>query len=242
MPVDIVLFGAHPDDVEWGIGGTALLLAGKLTFAIVDLTDGEMGSRGTLEERKVEAVEAAEFLGASSRESLQLPDCGLVDSPENRRRIASVIRRLRPRLVLTPYWQDRHPDHAAAGLMVRNAQLYCTLKKSDDPNPPHKPAAFLFYPLNNFQHPTFVVDTTTVFPRKLDLVRVHRSQFSKTAQEFGVLAHGVSDYLFGLESRDRYIGSLIGAHFGEALIADQPISLRSLGDILNLLAISPETT
>ena len=234
MPVDIIFFGAHPDDVEWGVGGIALLLRAKLSFAIVDLSDGEMGSRGTPDERKVEAAAAAEFLGASARESLHLPDCGLVDSPGNRRQIASVVRRLRPQLVLAPYWQDRHPDHAAAGMMVRNAQLYCTLKKSDDPSPPHKPAAFLFYPLNNFQQPSFVVDTSEVFQQKLDLIRIHRSQFSKTAQEFGVLAHGVSDYLFGLESRDRYMGSLIGARFGEALVSDQPVRLRGLGDLLSL--------
>lgn len=235
MPVDVVFFGAHPDDVEWGLGGTALLLRGKLSFAIVDLTDGEMGSRGTPDERKVEAAAAADFLGACARESLHLPDCALTDTPENRRRIAGVVRRLRPRMVLAPYWQDRHPDHAAAGKLVRNSPLYCTLKKSDDPNPPHKPAAFLFYPLHNLERPSFVVDTSEVFERKLDLVRIHRSQFSKTAQEFGVLAHGVGDYLFGLESRDRYMGSLIGARFGEALVADQPIALGNIGDIVALL-------
>lgn len=234
MSVDVVLFGAHPDDVEWGIGGIALLLKDKCSFAIVDLSEGEMGSRGTLAERKVEAAEAAVFVGAAHRESLHLPDCELIDTPENRRRIASVVRRLRPRIVLAPFWQDRHPDHAAAGTMIRNSPLYCTLKKSEDPNPPHKPDAFLYYPLNNFQQPTFVVDTTSVFARKLDLVRVHRSQFSKSAQEFGVLAHGVSDYLFGLESRDRYMGSLIGAHFGEALIAEQAIPLRGLDAFLSL--------
>jgi N-acetylglucosamine malate deacetylase 1 len=235
MPVDIVLFGAHPDDVEWGVGGIALLLTGKLSFVIVDLTDGELGSRGTPDQRKVEAAAAAEFLGAAGRESLHLPDCGLVDSPDSRRQIAGIVRRFRPAIVLAPYWQDRHPDHAAAGLMVRNSQLYCTLKNSGDPNPPHKPRAFLFYPLNNFQTPTFVVDTSEVFERKLDLVRIHRSQFSKTAQEFGVLAHGVSDYIFGLESRDRYAGSLIGARYGEALIADQPVALPGIDDVLRLL-------
>jgi bacillithiol biosynthesis deacetylase BshB1 len=236
--VDLVLFGAHPDDVEWGVGGIALLLAGKVSFAIVDLTDGEMGSRGTPEERVVEAAEAAEFLGAQSRESLHLPDCGLVDSPGNRRKVAAVVRRLRPRMVIAPYWKDRHPDHAAAGLMVRNARLYCTLKKADDPNPPHKPDIFLFYPLHNFRAPTLVVDTSEIFARKLELVKIHRSQFARTAKEFGVLALGMSDYLFGLESRDRYLGSLVGARYGEALIADQPLRLRGVEDILAILANS----
>jgi bacillithiol biosynthesis deacetylase BshB1 len=234
MTVDVVFFGAHPDDVEWGVGGTALLLGGNLSLAIIDLTEGEMGSRGTPAERKAEAAAAADFLGAGLRESLQLPDCGLVDVPESRRRIASIVRRLRPRLVLAPHWQDRHPDHAAAGLMVRNAQLYCTLKKSDDPNPPHKPEAFLFYPLHDVLQPSFVIDTSEVFARKLELVRLHRSQFSKTAEEFGVLAHGVGDYLYGLESRDRYIGSLVGARFGEALITDRPVALRGVQDLLKL--------
>jgi bacillithiol biosynthesis deacetylase BshB1 len=231
MPVDIVFFGAHPDDVEWGVGGIALLLGGQHSFVIADLTDGEMGSRGTPDERRVEAAAAAEFLGAAARESLHLPDCGLVDSPANRRLVAGIVRRYRPSIVLAPYWQDRHPDHAAAGLMVRNSQLYCTLKNSGDPHPPHKPSAFLFYPLHNFAQPSFVVDTSKVFERKLELLRIHRSQFGKTAEEFGVLAHGMSDYLFGLESRDRYAGSLIGARYGEALVSDQPVALRSLCDL-----------
>jgi len=233
MPVDVLLFGAHPDDVEWGAGGIALLLKDSGTsFAIVDLTNGEMGSRGTQEHRQVEAVAAAEFLGAHARESLNLPDCGLVDSPENRKLVASTIRRHRPKLVLAPYWEDRHPDHAAAGLIVRNSQLYCSLTKLDDPNPPHKPDAFLFYLLNKFEQPSFVVDTTSVFQRKLELLRLHRSQFEKTAEELGVIAHGVGDYLFGLESRDRYFGSLIGAHYGEGLLSDRPIPLSGLGDVL----------
>ena len=236
MAVEVLLIGAHPDDVEWGAGGIALLLRNaRISFAILDLTRGEMGSRGTPEERKVEAGAAAEFMGASARETLDLPDCGLTDAPEHRRRIAGVIRRYRPKVVLAPLWEDRHPDHAAAGLLVRNSQLYCTLAKLDDANPPHKPGAFLFYPLHHFAQPSFVIDTTQVFPEKLDLLRTHRSQFAKTAEEFGVLAHGVGDYLFGLESRDRYFGSLIGARFGEALIADRPVRLAGVGDILGLL-------
>lgn len=236
MPVDVLFFGAHPDDVEWGAGGIALLLrSGQISFAIVDLTNGEMGSRGTPEERKLEAASAARFLGASAREALNLPDCGLVDSPDNRRLIASAIRRHRPKLVLAPLWEDRHPDHTATGRIVRNSQLYCALKKLDDPNPPHKPGAFLFYPLHKFETPSFVVDTSEVFPLKLDLLRIHRSQFAKTAEEFGVLSHGMSDYLFGLESRDRYFGSLIGARYGESLVADRPLRLGGAGDIMALL-------
>jgi len=227
MPIDVLLFGAHPDDVEWGVGGTMLLLQAKsVSFAIVDLTNGEMGSRGTPEERKIEAGQAARFLGAGGRENLNLPDCGLIDSPENRRLIASAVRRHRPKIVLAPLWEDRHPDHAAAGLIVRNSPLYCALKNPGDPNPPHKPGAFMFYPLHKFEQPSFVVDTTEVFPQKLELLRIYASQF----------APSVGDYLFALESRDRYFGLQAGVRFGEALISDRPLPLNGLDGVLSLLS------
>jgi bacillithiol biosynthesis deacetylase BshB1 len=226
MPADVLLFGAHPDDIEWGVGGIALLLRDRgVSFALVDMTNGEMGSRGTPEARKIEANSAAEILGASARENLDRPDCGLVDSPENRRLIAGAIRRHRPKIVVAPLWEDRHPDHAAAGLMVQNCRLFCGLKTLDDPNPPHKPGAFLFYPIHKFHQPTFVVDTSPVFARKLDLLRTYHTQFVQPA----------NDFLYALESRDRYYGSLIGVRHGEALVSDQPIRLRGAGDLLSLL-------
>jgi bacillithiol biosynthesis deacetylase BshB1 len=233
MPVEVLMIGAHPDDVEWGAGGIALLLSRKQkTFAMVDLTDGEMGSRGTPEERALEAEHAAMFAGAVARESLHLPDCGLIDSPENRRLVASVIRRYQPRLVLAPYWEDRHPDHAAAGAMVRNSTLFGTLRKFDDDNPPHKPEAFLYFLLHNFEKPSLVVDITSVYERKLELLRLHDSQFSKTAEGFGLVPQGMNDYLYGLESRDRFFGSLIGVHHGEALVTDRPLRLAGIESLL----------
>jgi N-acetylglucosamine malate deacetylase 1 len=140
---------------------------------------------------------------------------------------------------------DKNPcycDRAGSIPCFRNSQLYCTLAKLDDANPPHKPGAFLFYALHQLGQPSFVVDTSEVFPAKLELLRTHRSQFAKTAEEFGVIAHGVSDYLFGLESRDRYFGSLIGARFGEALVADRPMRLAGMSDILALLSGSANAT
>lgn len=226
MPLDVLFIGAHPDDVEWGVGGIALLLRQHGgSYAIVDLTQGEVGSRGTVEGRAIEAARAAEFMGANARENLKLPDGGLVDSPENRRLIAGVVRRYRPKIVVAPLWEDRHPDHAAAGSMVRNSALFCGLKTLDDPHPPHKPAAFLYYPLHQFQKPSFVVDTTAIFPRKLELLEIFASQF----------AASVGDYLFALESRDRYFGIQAGVKFGEALVSDQPIRLGCLTDLLPVL-------
>jgi len=226
MAVDFLFFGAHPDDIEWGVGGALLLLGtGDTSFVLVDMTEGEMGTRGTVEERRTEASAAAGAMGAEARENLCLPDCALADSPENRRAVASAVRRHRPRIVIAPLWEDRHPDHAAAGLIVRNSRLYCGLSTLDDPSPPHSPAAFLYYPLHTFYQPAFVIDTSAVFERKLDLLRTYRSQFVAPAE----------DFLYRLESRDRYYGSLIGARHGEALVPDRPIRLGNAGELVAFL-------
>ncbi len=233
MDVDVLIFGAHPDDVECGVGGTALLLHEQaIPFAIVDLTQGEMGSRGTPEERVQEAQESAKFLGACSRENLNLGDTSLQDSLENRRLIASVIRKYRPQIVLAPFWDDLHGDHVAAGLMIRNSAIYCSLSKLDDPHPPHKPRRFLYYLLHKYHPPTFIVDISNVFSRKLEAIRSYKSQFSKTAEEYGVLPVGIGDYLFHLESRSRYFGSLANVAFGEPLVAEQPLIVSSLSDLI----------
>ncbi len=235
MPVEVLFFGAHPDDVEWGAGGIALLLRdGGVSFVIVDMTKGELGSRGTPEDRKAEAILAAEFMGAQARVNLGLPDGGIQDTPQNRLLVASTIRRYRPKTVVGPLWEDRHPDHAAAGETIRNSALYCTLTKVDDPNPPHRVSNFFYYPLHKAAQAAFVVDTSGVFERKLQLLRLHHSQFGKTAEEFGVLPQGLGDYLFGLETRDRHYGSLVGARFGEALITDRPVKLPNIKDLLTL--------
>jgi N-acetylglucosamine malate deacetylase 1 len=229
MPAEILIFGAHPDDAEWGVGGICVLLRSRrLVFVIADLTRGELGSRGTTQERTEEALLASSFLGASDRENIGMPDGRLVDSPEARVTVASVIRRRKPAVVLAPYWEDRHPDHAAAGAIVRNSLLHCTLRKSDDPNPPHKPLLFLYYLLHHYQRPSVVIDISEYYPQKLSALRLYKSQFAQTAGEFGVIPLGLDDYLFGLESRDRFFGSLIGVNYGEGLVTDTPLSLGQI--------------
>jgi LmbE family N-acetylglucosaminyl deacetylase len=111
----------------------------------------------------------------------------------------------------------------AAGQTIRNSALYCALTKIDDPNPPHRVEAFLYCPLHKAEQAAFVVDTSDVFERKLQVLRLHQSQFGKATEEFGVLPQSFGDYLFGLETRDRHYGSLVGVRFGEALITDRPV-------------------
>jgi hypothetical protein len=119
--------------------------------------------------------------------------------------------------------------------MVRNCRLFCTSKKLASPEPPHKPEAFLYFPLHHPRAPaSFIVDVSQVYDQKLQLLRLYESQFGKTAEEFGVIAHGLGNYLFALESRDRFFGSLIGKSHGEPLIADGPLPVLSPMHILKL--------
>jgi bacillithiol biosynthesis deacetylase BshB1 len=232
MQVDVLIFGAHPDDIECGVGGIALLLRNQgITFGIVDLTKGEMGSRGTPEERVREAEESAKFLGACFRENLNMGDCALVDTIESRKCIASAIRKYKPRLVLAPFWDDLHNDHIAAGLMVRHSSIYCSISKLESPYSPHKPEIFMYYLLHKYEHPTFVVNISDVFDQKLQALRMYKSQFAKTAEEYNVIPVGIGDYIFHLESRNRYFGSLVNVKFGEALITENPIRLDTLFDL-----------
>src|SRR5262249_44110021 len=122
MPLDLLVFGPHPDDIEIGLGGTvARHTAAGHSVGLCDLTEGEMGSNGTPEERRAEAVDAARVLGARWRENLRWPDGGITASPEMIRSAVDLIRRHQPRTIAVPYWEDRHPDHVAASEVLRLA-------------------------------------------------------------------------------------------------------------------------
>ena len=185
------------------------------SFGVVDLTRGEMESRGTSEERDREAQEAASGMAAQFRENLGLPDGGIIDSVESVtdcERYSTTPSKAGPGALL----EGPPPRPCGHGPSRSQSAIHCTLRKSNDPNPPHKPSAYLYYLLHHFTHPSMVVDISGVYHRKLELLRLHVSQFAKTAEGFGVLPLGMNDYLFGLESRDRFFGTLIGAHHGEA--------------------------
>jgi hypothetical protein len=116
---------------------------------------------------------------------------------------------------------------------VRNAALFCTLRKFEDQNPPHKPELFLYYLLHNYEKPSLVMDISEVYERKLELLRLHETQFSMTAEQFGLVPQGLGDYLYGLESRDRFFGSLIGCQHGEAFVADRPLRVTNFSRVLS---------
>lgn len=215
--VDILAIGAHPDDIELICGGTLIRaqMLGRRT-GILDLSAGELGSRGTREIRAQEAASAAKVMGVSARENLGLPDGGIVNTPETRARIAVVIRRFQPKVVITHALHGRHPDHPVVAQLVRDACFVGGLRKIEPGSPPHRPLKVL-HALSfreDYQKPTFVVDVTDAFEKKLQAVAAYASQFGEAVQAGEVYPNGepLGDLM---RHHAAHYGSLIRCRYGE---------------------------
>jgi N-acetylglucosamine malate deacetylase 1 len=216
-PVDVLAIAAHPDDVELTCGG-ALLRAqefGRQT-AIIDLTAGETGTRGTPTLRASEAAQAAAVLGVRARENLGLPDAGVVNTPETRTSLARLIRRFKPRVVIAPAIQGRHPDHRTAAELVRDACFVAGLAKIAPEVPKHRPFKVLHCLSfrEDWQKPSFVVDISSVFERKLQAIFCYASQFEGVSQAGEVYPNG-EPLVEILRHQAAHYGSLIRCRYGE---------------------------
>lgn len=231
-PVDILAFGAHPDDVEICCGGT-LLKANALGYrtAVVDLTRGEMASRGTAEERDAEAAEAARILKLTARRNLDMGDGRLMDTQDAREAVAAEIRRYKPRLVLAPYPGDRHPDHDAAGRLVQAAAFYARMKNrvltdhaTGEALESHSPGLVLVYPMHEMEKPTLIVDISEYQEAKSQSVSAYRSQFfNPMPDDYQFI--GTADYLHMIQARGAYYGAMIQSRYGEPFIARSPLKV-----------------
>lgn len=224
--VNLIAFGAHPDDVEIGAGG---LLAKEAALGyrvgIVDLTQGEMGTRGTPDVRSKEAQEAAKILGAVWRMNLELPDSGLSIDQESVMKLVKVIRTYRPDIILCPYWDDRHPDHVRTSQLVTEAHFKAGLKKLEPKLPAFRPSTILYYFLNRMENQSFIVDVSEHYPRKQEAIRAHFSQFGDAGlKPLAVL--GLKAPLQFIDSRDRFQGAQIGTAYGEAFLVRTPIPIE----------------
>jgi len=227
MAVDILAFGAHPDDIEIGLGGSLARHAAEgQRVALCDLTAGELGSNGTPDERRAEAAAAAVVLGAVTRENLGWPDGGITGAPDQLRSAVDCIRRLRPRTVAIPYWQDRHPDHGAASQVLATACHRSGLRRFETDHEAWRPDWVCYYFINDAAAPSFVVDVTSWYEIKRAALDCHVSQFAPAA------AGAVTTRLVGasfrqlVESRDAQFGALAGVGFAEGLVIREPV-LRS---------------
>jgi len=233
-PLDILAIAAHRDDVEQTCGGTLLKAAqrGQRT-GILDLTQGEIGTRGTAEDRAREAAEAAKILGAGWRRALDIPDGRVENTWENRLKVAGVIRDTRPRVVILPYWKGRHPDHYTCSVLGYEACFLAGLAKlslGSQPLAPHRPFKIIYATLYYDVRPTFVVDISAQFEQKFDSILAYKSQF--TDQEAGKDLFPAHDEIHArVDSMARYYGALGGITYAE------PFLQKEVGLVEDLMAI-----
>jgi bacillithiol biosynthesis deacetylase BshB1 len=215
--VDVLAIAAHPDDIELICGGTLIRaqMLGKST-GILDLAAGELASRGTPELRANEAAKAAKVMGVSVRENLGLPDGGIQNTPETRAKVAVLIRRLQPQIVITHSLHGRHPDHPIVAQLVRDACFIAGLKKVEPKIPAHRPRKVLHalsFREDN-QKPTFVVDISAAFEKKLEAIGCYESQFGEAVQAGEVYPTGEPLHDL-IRHHAAHYGSLIRCRYGE---------------------------
>ena len=215
--VDVLAIAPHPDDAELICGGTLAKLArtGHRT-GILDLTRGEMGTKGSVELRADEAGNAAMVLGVALRENLELPDAAFENRPATRRALAIVLRRLRPQIVIAPAPKGRHPDHRIASQLVRDACFLAGIRKIDPETEPHRPRKLLYAIAyrEDYVKPTFVVDISEDFETKLRAIACYTSQFDGVTQAGEVFPTGepLADVI---RHQSAHYGSLIRCAYGE---------------------------
>ncbi len=230
--LEVLAIGSHPDDVELTCGGTLLKCAdqGHRT-GILDLTAGEMGTKGSAEIRAAEAARAAEILGVNERRNAGLPDAGVFNTQTNRETLVAILRELRPRVVILPFPRGRHPDHRVGSELARDACFLAGLKRfgSGDPFRPGK----LVYAASfreDAHKPTFVVDISAQFERKMEAIRCFASQFDDAIKAGEAFPTGQPLYEL-IETQNRHCGSLIRRPFGEPFVTEETIEVDDLASL-----------
>jgi bacillithiol biosynthesis deacetylase BshB1 len=251
MPLDILALAAHRDDVEQTCAGTLLKMAGRgYRTGILDLTQGEMGTRGSAEDRAREAAEAARILKVSWRHALDIPDGRVENTWENRLQVARVIREQRPRVLILPYWEGRHPDHYTASVLGYEASFLAGLAKlavgsqpsvissqssvigepSTDSASPHRPFKIIYASLYRDVRPTFVVDITDQFETRFASLMAYKSQFTDQQAGSGIFpAH--KEIRARIESMARFYGMMGGVTYAE------PFVQKEVGLVDDVMAI-----
>jgi bacillithiol biosynthesis deacetylase BshB1 len=219
--LDLLAIAAHRDDVEQTCGGTLLAMHARgWKTGILDLTQGESGTRGTAEERRAEAEAAARILQVAHREALDLPDGNVENTQANRIKVAAVLRRLRPRIVILPYWQGRHPDHYTTATLGYEACFVSGLSKLEipgDTHPPHRPYKIVYASLYADVRPSFVVDITPYVEQRLQSLLAYRSQYANQTAGGGLFVpeEDIRERTF---STARHYGLLAGVRYAEPFV------------------------
>ena len=222
--VDLLAIGPHPDDIEIGMGGTVAKHSalGHLV-GMCDLTAGEMGSNGTVDERLEEAENARRVLNAAWRVNLRLPDRALGSSDAHARAIAGLVRRSRPKAVAIPYWSDRHPDHVAASRLLTDGVFNAGLRRYAADGEAWKPEWICYYFINDSVVPSFVIDVSEHYEEKRRALACHVTQFTPAGRNAVATRLTSSTFQQLIESRDAQFGALAGVPFAEGFVVKQPV-------------------
>jgi N-acetylglucosamine malate deacetylase 1 len=231
MSVDILALAAHRDDVEQTCAGTLLKMADRgYRTAILDLTQGEMGTRGTADDRANEAAEAARILKVSWRHALDIPDGRVENTWENRLKVVRVLREQRPHVLILPYWEGRHPDHYTAAILGYEAAFISGLAKLPTEGSAHRPFKIIYASLYRDVRPTFVVDITDQFETRFASLMAYKSQFTDQEAGSGVFP-AQKEIRARVESMARYFGTLGGVTYAE------PFVQKEVGLVDDVMAI-----
>jgi bacillithiol biosynthesis deacetylase BshB1 len=228
--LDVIAFGPHPDDVELGCGGTLYKLAQMgYSAGIVDLTEGEMATRGTVDERCREAADAAEILQLTMRINLKIPDANITQSEENRLKAIEVLRKYRPELVFAPYPDDRHPDHIHASRLISESCFYAGVKKIGPPDPSaYRPSRIIYYSITYDFIPSFVVDISEQFETKIRAIKAHRSQVYNPDYDGEKTFIASEEYMEAQDFRARYFGWKAGVRYAEPFWVRETLLVEDL--------------
>ena len=232
MKLDVIVFAAHPDDAELSIGGTIAKFSSlKLKTGIIDLTRGEMSSRGNIKLRQKEADKAGEILGIAYRENLRISDGNIEINKKNLEKVINVIRRLTPKIVFAPYFNDRHPDHIQASKLIKDAMFKTGLTKFKTKFNGKNQSAYrpkkLFYYMQTYSFtPSFIIDITETFNQKFKAIKAYSSQFYDPNHKGPETFISRPEFINYLEARARYYGFEISKKYGEPFFCEEKIEME----------------
>jgi len=239
MNLDVMVFAAHPDDAELAMGGTIARFANSgFSAGIVDLTRGEMGTRGNADIRQKEAIEAAKILKTSIRENLHIPDGDIEISNGNIRKIVMLMRKYKPKIVFAPFFNDRHPDHISASKLIKRAMFVSGLEKiktseKEIDQRAYRPAKLYYYMQTYTFEPSFIVDISNFFETKMKSVWAYSTQFHNPESNEPETFISSPEFIDYVDARAKFYGFQIGKKFGEPFYCEEKIE-QNLNGMLNL--------
>ncbi len=237
MNLDALVFAAHPDDAELSMGGTIhKLTSHNLKVGIIDFTKGELGTRGSAETRQKEAFQAAIILKVAVRENLDIPDGFIQRNKENLMKVIMMIRRYKPKIIFAPYFNDRHPDHIDASILVKEGMFSTGLAKvktfeKEMIQEAYRPTRLYYYMQTYTFEPSFIVDITDSFSQKMKAIKCYETQFHNPRSVEPETFISRPEFIDYVQSRSQFYGFQIGKHYGEPFYCEEKIEL----DILNSL-------